>query len=515
MKNKLLWITCLFVALSCHRSQVIIYPAPEQETKSDDFEMFVNDKPVFIYQARVSKYPINQIWPGYQRPMNQTEMASFAYFDFKGEVEIKIISNREIKTLDIRPKEFNIEPDLKGNAITFKLSKSLQFVVEVNGYHHALHIFANPIEKFELKKDDPSVHYFGPGIHDAGVINVKSNETVFIDGGAVVHGVVTSENARNIKIIGRGILDASKIARGEAPQMISLRRVANGYISGIILRDPHLYTVAPTNCDSIAMDNIKLIGLWRYNTDGIHPTNSKNITIRNCFVRAFDDAIVMSAEPGAYKEPFHNMENIFVDNCVIWNDWGRAFEIGAGTFADTIRNIRFTNSYIPHFTSVAMDIQNCDRAYITDIHYENISVEEPILDSVTLGSTPLFANAWGKIIVLGIYGSHYSSDTIRGHIDNIYFSNIRYNNTDTTILNYTGYDSLLYAKDSTHFVRDNMYYGDIKYNSTHSNKIYLSGYNSNHNVSHISIEDFYINNNKVTDLSLIGKNEFVYKIKIK
>jgi len=48
----------------------------------------------------------------------------------------------------------------------------------------------------------------------------------------------------------------------------------------------------------------------------------------------------MSAEPGAYKEPFHNMENIFVDNCVIWNDWGRAFEIGAGTFADTIRNIR-------------------------------------------------------------------------------------------------------------------------------------------------------------------------------
>jgi len=117
--------------------------------------MFVNDKPVFIIRHAFQNTRSNQIWPGYQRPMNQTEMASFAYFDFKGEVEIKIISNREIRTLDIRPKEFNIEPDLKGNAITFKLSKPLQFVVEVNGYHHALHIFANPIEKFELKKDDP------------------------------------------------------------------------------------------------------------------------------------------------------------------------------------------------------------------------------------------------------------------------------------------------------------------------------------------------------------------------
>jgi hypothetical protein len=462
MKHHLLLIVCFLMAVSCQRSQVVIYPAPESEKKSDDFEMFVNDKPVFVYQARVSKYPINQIWPGYQRPKNQTEIASFAYFDIEGKVKIKIISNKEIKTLDIRPKEFGIEPTVKGNSIEFILSKPLQFVVEVNGYHHALHIFANPVKVFKVNKEDPNVHYFGPGIHEAGVINLKSNETVFIDGGAIVYGVINSEDSRNIKITGRGILDASRIARGEAPRMITLRRIVNANISGIILRDPHMYAVGPTNCDSITIDNIKLIGLWRYNTDGIHPTNSKNVTIRNCFVRAFDDAIVMSGSRRAFNEPYNIMENIIVDNCVIWNDWGRALEIGAGTVADTIKNILFSNCYIPHFTSVAMDIQNCDRAYITDIRYENISIEEPILDSITLGTTPLFTNAWGKIIVLGIYGSHYSRDTIRGHINNIYFSNIRYNNTDTTFINYTEYDSTLFESDETHFVRDNMYYGDIK-----------------------------------------------------
>ena len=60
---------------------VVVYRAPEQEPESADFKMSVNDRPVFIYQARVSKYPINQVWPGYQRSKDQTEIASFAYFD--------------------------------------------------------------------------------------------------------------------------------------------------------------------------------------------------------------------------------------------------------------------------------------------------------------------------------------------------------------------------------------------------------------------------------------------------
>ncbi|RPI43784.1 MAG: hypothetical protein EHM46_03645, partial [Bacteroidetes bacterium] len=182
MKCKIILIGCLFLAASCQRSEVVTYPAPEQEKESDDFEMFVNDKPVFIYQARVSKYPINQIWPGYQRPMDQTEIASFANFDFKGEVRIKIISNKEIKSLDIRPKEYNIKPSINGNILEFKISRPLQFVVEVNGYHHALHVFSNPIENFTMNTDDSRVHYFGPGIHEPGIINVKSEETVFIDG---------------------------------------------------------------------------------------------------------------------------------------------------------------------------------------------------------------------------------------------------------------------------------------------------------------------------------------------
>lgn len=520
MKSHFLLVVCLLLTVACKPSKVVIYPAPEQEKKSGDFEMSVNDKPVFVYQARVSKYPVNQIWPGYQRPLNQTEIASFAYFDFTGEVKIKISSNKEIRTLDIRPKEYGIKPVIKGNTVEFTISKPSQFVVEVNGYHNALHIFANLPETAVIDKKDPKVRYFGPGVHEAGIISIKSHETVYIEGGAVVYGVILSEDARDIKILGRGILDASRIERGKAPEMICLRRVVNATISGIILRDPHLYTVTPNWCDSISIDNIKLIGLWRYNTDGIHPENSTNMTIKNCFVRAFDDAIVFSGSRTAYNEHYRKMENIVVDNCVIWNDWGRALEIGAGTVTDTIRNITFSNCYIPHFTAVAMDIQNCDRAYISGIRYKNISVEDPVSDSLRVGTTPLVKQAWGKIIVLGIYGEFYSDDTLRGNINDISFENIRYNRAYPATDDHFGFDSVrieenpLYKKYDL-FIRDNMYFGDIRYNCTHSNTIYLSGYDSSHLISNISIRDYFIDGKKVTDLNTIGKNEYVKSVVLK
>ena len=517
MKTHLLLFVCILLAVSCQRSKIVLYDAPEPEKKSDDFEMFVNNKPVFVYTARVSKYPINQIWPGYQRPTNQTEIASFTYFDIKGEAAIRIITKKEIKTLDIRPMEYGIKPTVKGDTIEFKISQPSQFIVEVNGYHQALHIFANPPVIYDIDKQDPKVHYFGPGIHEAGIINLNSNETVLIDGGAIVYGVISSEHTRNIKIIGRGILDASKIERGKAPNMIALKHVVNAQINGIILRDPHEWTAVTTNCDSVTFDNIKLIGLWRYNSDGIDMVNSKNITIRNTFIRSFDDGIVIKGLKHACIEPFSTIENIIVDNCVLWNDWGRAMELGAEIVTDTMKNISFSNCYIPHFTTVAMDIQNCDKGDVKNIRFENISIEDPILDSIRVGKTPIVKKAWGKIIVLGIYGSFYSSDTIRGNISDIYFSNIRYKRTYPETTDPFGFDSVTIEKNVNFknydiFIRDNMYFGNIRYNSTNSNNVYLSGFDSNHMIENIFIKDYFIQGKKMTDLKSIGANEFVKNV---
>ena len=476
MKQSFLILGC-FLAASCgFRSKTILYTAPETELKSSDFTMLVEGKPVFVYQARVSRLPVNQIWPGYQRPVSQTEIASFAYFDLKGKAELTIISDKKIESLDIRPREYGIVPNVEGKTIKLTITKPCQFSVEVNGYHHALHIFVNPVEDFKINKQDPGVHYFGPGVHEAGVIKLNSNETVFIDGGAVVHGVILSENSRNIKIVGRGILDASKIERGAAPNPICLRNVVNASISGIILRDPQEWTVVPTNCDSIAFDNIKLIGLWRYNSDGIDIVNSSNITIKNTFIRAFDDNIALKGLKHAYNAQHNIMENIHVENCVLWNDWGRPIELGLETVVDTMRNISFKHCQVPHFTWIAIDIQNGDRGYVKDVLFEDISIEDPILDSITIGTTPMDKKELGKTIELIIKGfDWWTTDTLRGNISNIHFNNIRYNSSNPTFINLVGYDS-------THMVND------------------------------IFIKDYYINGKKITDQSSIRKNEFVRNV---
>ena len=444
------------------------------ELSSDNFKVEVGGEPVFVYQARVSRYPANQNWPGYQRPLAQTEIASFVSFDYQAGKTVKITTEKKIERCDIRPKEFGISPEVKGNTIEFAVANPCQFVVEINGHHEALHVFVNPEEEMPVDKEDGRVRYYGPGVHEAGVINVRSDETVYIDEGAIVYGVIRSENTSNIKVLGKGILDASRIARGAAPNMISLHKVRDAYIGGIILRDAHEWGVVPSCCDGITFDNIKLIGFWRYNSDGIDIVNSSNIVIKNSFIRAFDDNIAIKGLQWAY-EGQRIIEGIRVDNCVLWNDWGKIFEFGAETVVDTIRDVVISNCYVPRFTMVAMDMQNGDRGHIENVIFDNISIEESIREGAMLGDTPMDTKDWGKAISLGVYGTQWSSDVIRGSIDNIQFRNIRCIGSSVP-------------------------------------GIELRGYDDKHQVSDVFIKDYFVNGTKVTGDDIIRKNEFVTNV---
>ena len=76
------------------------------------------------------------------------------------------------------------------------------------------------------------------------------------------------------------------------------------------------------------LDNIKVFGQWRYNTDGIDIVNSQNITVKNTFVHSFDDTICIK---GIDRYIHADCEYILVENCVLWCDWGRCCEFGFET----------------------------------------------------------------------------------------------------------------------------------------------------------------------------------------
>jgi len=413
-------------------ASVTVYPAPVEEIPAADYSVTINGQPLFVYQARVSAQPINQVWPGYQRPMEQTEQAAFAAWDMSGPVEVAVMSARPIREVKVRPSSRAITPRCDGQTIRFTLDRPGQITVEVNGMHRALHLFANPPEVAIPDSSDPCVRFFGPGVHCPGLINMTSGQTVYLAGGAVVYGAILAENAEHLVIRGRGILDASRFARGQVSGMINAVRCSDVTIDGITLRDAPGWTLIPAVCRNVQIRNIKLIGMWRYNSDGIDFVNSRQCSVEDSFIRTYDDCLVYKGLAGwrgtdCNQEP---VTDIQARRCVLWCDWGRAMEIGAETVAREVSNLLFEDCDIIHSLDVAMDVQNGDRARCHAILFRNIRVE--LDDDQT---RQVYQQAKGEVydqtdrhlsqvIVVVTAANMWSRDTVRGSIDDIRFENI-------------------------------------------------------------------------------------------
>jgi hypothetical protein len=379
---------------------LIIPIFPKDEPESIQYTVFLNGSPVKLYDARVSAMPYNTVWPGQQRPLSQTELAPFFSFEANEPVTVCITAGHDFNEVTVRPISKRIKAFTEGRNIEFVLRNTGQYTVELDGFHCALHIFSNPIADFGVSPGDEDVIYFGPGIHRMRLFEIKSHQTVYIDAGAVVYGSILAMNSTDVKIVGYGILDDSYEQRyddtyllpddfdseintdDEIRTVLARKKVLNGcirfyrcqnsLIKGIICRDSSTFTVIPANCDNIVIDNLKAIGMWRYNSDGIDLFNSANCVIQNCFLRNFDDCMVIK---GICGWDHRNNENIIVRSCVIWCDWGRALEIGAETCAPEYRNIIFEDCDIIHGSSVNLDIQHHNRADIHLIVFQNIRIE--------------------------------------------------------------------------------------------------------------------------------------------
>ncbi|MBI5832391.1 MAG: hypothetical protein HZB16_08810 [Armatimonadetes bacterium] len=410
-------------------SAPVIAPAPAEEALSEFYALRVDGQAVPVYACRVSAQPFNQVWPGYQRPLDQTELAGFALWDQGGPVTITIESRRPITKVVARPRRLGIVPQVQGQTITFTLARPEPVVVEVNGMHHALHLLPSPPESDVPQPE--GVRYFGPGVHHPGVIELKSNETVYLAPGAVVYGSLHGSGVSNVRITGRGILDQSPFERGKGGGSIRLSDCANVRIEGLVLRDPDVWCLSLFGCRDITLRGLKLVGLWRYNADGIDVCNSQNVTVEDCFVRAYDDALVVKGlKWGGNSFDDRPVRDVTFRRNTLWCDWGRAMEIGAETCAPEMTNVRFEDSDIIFTTHIAMDIQHGDRAAIRDVRFERIRVE---MD----GDSPRPAMQQAKderyqpadgylptLAVIVINGTSYSQDKQRGTVRGVVFRDI-------------------------------------------------------------------------------------------
>lgn len=417
---------------------MVIYPFPQNYEKlSDAFRVTSDGKELCVYACDVSAFPLNQVWPGYQRPFEQTEPAYYVSLGSDDPCTLEILPQKAFETLTVRPLARHITPHISDGAVSIDLPGPGQYSLEFDGTHHVLTVFVNPEKEFDVTADGENTLYFAPGVHFLEeAVELDSGATVYLAPGAVVYGGFKASEKKNIRILGYGVLDNSNIERGKGGP-IRFSRCENVWVEGITVVNSAEWSMHFAGCTNVTADNIKLIGMWRYNADGCDFTNCTNAVLRNSYLRNFDDCIVVKGLTLNREKP---VRNILAERCVLWCDWGRAMEIGAETSAPSISGVRFSDCDIIHGDAVMMDLQHGDRADISDIVFENIRVEyaaHALAGKLQTAPDEQYVNPdethMPELFTVITIRTIYSHDEYTGNISGVRFKNIEVSTEDGRI----------------------------------------------------------------------------------
>jgi polygalacturonase len=335
------------------------------------------------------------------------------------------------------------------------------------------------------------------GTFYSGTIILKSNVELLLDHGSVlagsgnmadydtinaVGGLIYANNARNISITGTGTifgngthfhiagkmhiagdLQRKYIRQGESylregatfadgpidyehrpGMMIVFVNSENVHISDITIKDSPNWTFRIADCDNVNVRNITILNnLLIPNNDGIHCTDSRNIVISDCDIRAGDDAIIVSGfapeinvhgEAGERKvsQEYGNKtgyaENVTVTNCVLQS---RSSGIRVGPGTHSIRNLVFSNIVI-YDSNRGIGVFERDTASIRNVLFSGIIIRNRLHSG----------HWWGNGEPIHVSSIARSKDITSGQIRNIRFSNV-IANSETGVLLWGGYQSAL------------------------------------------------------------------------
>jgi hypothetical protein len=345
---------------------VVTYPAPAGEVLSTDFQVQAGGQRVDVYTARVLDPPFAGKEYDFGGPY------SFANFDMSGPVTVRITSGRSLRNTVIRPASPAVRMTVEDDrTLILAIDRPCKISVEPDGKKGPLLLFANPLETDVPNEGDPNVVYFGPGLHKPEKIALKSNQTLYLAGGAVVKGAVLAQGT-DIRIRGRGILDGSDWEWRKGPVLISIRDSDAVEIEGITLRGAPVWTIVPRNSRHVTIRNVKLCNSRVQNDDGINPCNSQDVLITDCFIRSDDDCVALKGLD--FSGENSNVERITVENSILWCDRARIFLLGHESRAAYMRGVTLRNLDIIHFSMTPFLLEPGEDMRLEDILIEDIRI---------------------------------------------------------------------------------------------------------------------------------------------
>ena len=421
---------------------LITWPAPEGVAPSADYQLTVNGQSVFVWPARVREQmhqPQDAILS--HLPGCPAESAAFAVFDFEGAADLRITPLRPFRTATLHPLSAGLQPTVKDGVVHVVIERPRHLTVMLDGSdERPLHLFPSAPERDAPRSGSKNVIYFGPGVHEIEKVVLKSDQTLYLAGGALVRArmpdgvhwtrsaktglmhsdaapVISIQDAENVRICGRGVLDGELVPHA-ARAMIFVRNAKNVVIEGIVVRNSPSWHVNLTNSERVRVEGISLIS-GRLNSDGINSVNSCDITIRNCFVRSHDDSIAVKT-----SSPQGEAARITAEGCTIWNDWGYALGVTYETRAP-IHDLAFRDCDILFVRHQALGVHVVDSGTIEKVLFENIRIEDLALPARRFGKPPEF-------VKIDVSSDMWGTDKERGHVRDIVLRNIQVGGTTTT-----------------------------------------------------------------------------------
>ena len=283
-----------------------------------------------------------EIWNDWDNSKMLRDTMCYANFidEFNGPVKIRVEKRTggKFSSFQVRPSSYGIQPvECAKNTIEFTLPdwESRKVSVEFDGdRYHNLFLFPNRPDTNKPDVTASNVKYYGPGEHHTGSITLLENETLYIDEGATLYAEKLFVRGNNVTITGRGILSGEKnrhwgedYANGDILMSVQGQGVGlkNFTLSGITIIDSPSWAVAIWNTDNVTIDNINLI-CWILNGDGIDLCSVAGATVKDSFIRTYDDCITLKVRFN--NDPETDTKDVLIQKCIIWCDYARGIIIG-------------------------------------------------------------------------------------------------------------------------------------------------------------------------------------------
>lgn len=416
--------------------------------------------PSRIYQVRVDGIPV---------PVNDEDYFDFhtAFFSMGAAVTVEVEFSEDVSYTSIHPLRHGIKPKIKGRTISFTLEKPLKLVIKSGGGKQTkpLALCATPLEENVPASGNEKVLYFGPGVHEPGVIKPVTGQTVYLAPGALVKGRIEVCDATGVTVCGRGTLDTRGYSvRDDKTLGILFERCEDVHLEGIGIRGGSWWMTLFLVTNHASATHLSLLGKT-VNTDGIDIDGVQDFVARDCFIRCEDDGFGWHAvDAEANGEP--PTRDCLAEDCVIWNTHaGNGLRVGASMETGLFENITFRNIDVLMHAGSAIYSDHSDWALCRNIRFENFFIE-------SLGQK--------------------KQPTIK-----IYIAKTRYSNK-------TGFRDARGRYDGLEF---------INVTSPKDSSITLNGFDADHQIENVLFKNCHRGDESVNSSDDLITNEFVSEVK--